>query len=224
MSFRTFLAKRPVLFKLWQGCANFVSGIHWNRTQAVINGGMYYSLTESDHDMLRLLLKENYCLIVTRRKAHLTTYLISLMSRWATGRPTHYAHALMNVEGDIENHVDFKLIEATGKGVHYSTFMEVFDCDSVAVLKPRDVPLDEWTAVLEAARLSLGSEYDMMFDLNDESKVSCIELCYKAIKRLNNYKERFPNLLALIEEKKGDLTPQMLYDCGDLDVVFEVRR
>jgi hypothetical protein len=224
MTFRSFLVKYPRIYNLWAAAANFVSGIHWPRTQAVINGGLYYQLSEHDHDALRRLLKENYCLILTRRKSHLTTYFIGLMSWFATKKPAHYTHALMNVEGDITNHIDFKLIEATGKGVHYSTFMEVFDCDSVAILKPRTVSLAEWTSVLDMAKASLGAEYDLLFDLADENKVSCIELCYKAIKRLPNYQVRFANLLKLIEEKKGDLTPQMLYDCGDMDVVFEARR
>jgi hypothetical protein len=201
-----------------------VSGIHWPRIQAVINGGIYYGLREADHDALRVLLKEHNCLILTRRKSHLTTYFIAIMSWFATKKAAHYAHALMNVEGDITNNIDYRLIEATGKGVHYSTFMEVFDCDSACILKPRGVSMEEWTFVLDTVKASLGEEYDMMFDLADETKVSCIELVYKGIKRLPNYAERFPQLLSLIEKMKGDLTPQMLYDCGDLDVVFEVRR
>ena len=146
------------------------------------------------------------------------------MSFFATKKTAHYTHALMNVEGDIDNHVDYRLIEATGKGVHYSTFMEVFDCDSVCILKPRGVEIQEWTMVLDSVKASLGVEYDTLFDLTDESKVSCIELVYKGIKQLPDYTRRFESLLRLIEKTKGNLTPQMLYDCGDLDVVFEVRR
>jgi hypothetical protein len=224
MGFRTFLETHPTAFKIWSAFGNIFANIHWQRTQAVLNNGIYFRLLEADHDTVRFLLKENYCMILTRRKCHLTTYLIGLISKFASGKASHYTHALMNVEGDIANHIDFKLIEATGTGVHYSTFMEVFDCDSVAILKPRGVELSQWTAVLDAVKASFGEEYDMLFDLADDKKVSCVELCYKGIKKFPNYEARFPNLVALLKNDDGDLTPQMLYDCNDMDVVFEARR
>lgn len=33
--------------KLWNGLMDVFAAIHWPRTQAVINGGVYYKLTES---------------------------------------------------------------------------------------------------------------------------------------------------------------------------------
>lgn len=223
MSLRTFLAKHPLAFKVWTFGADIISNIHWPRTQALLNGGVYWALTEEDHDKIRRLLKEHYCFILTRRKSHLTTYMIGLMSWMATGKAAHYAHALMNVEGDLTNHIDFRLIEATGKGVHYSTFMEVFDCDSVAVLTPRGVGLTEWTFILDEVKADYGREYDMLFDITSDQALSCIELVYDGIKKLPDYEARFPNFIEMIK-KQGELTPQMMYDCGDFDVVFEVRR
>jgi hypothetical protein len=224
MSLRKFLQSNPLALRIWSAGANFLASIHWPRFQAVLNGGIYYKLKEQDLDNIRRLLKEHYCLILTRRSSHLTTYLIYLISWLATRRASHYTHALMNVEGDIPNHIDFKLVEATGRGVHYSTFLEVFDCDSVCVLAPRGVDLVEWTLALQAARDSIGEAYDLLFDLNDEKKVTCVAMCYKAMKHLPDYEVRFPKLLELLKNSNGDLTPQMLYDCGDLDVVFEARR
>lgn len=224
MTFRTFLEKHDWALSAWNGVTGVFSMIHWPRTQALFNGGVYYYLREEDHDQVRKLLKENYLVILTRRKSHLTTYLIAVASWFATHEASHYTHALMNVEGDITNHVDFQLIEATAPGVHYSTFMKVFDCDSVALLKPRGVSLEEWTGVMDAAKAEYGKQYDTLFDISSDQKVSCVEMIYQALKQLPEYRVRFEDLIELIERSGNDLTPQMLYDCGDMDVVFEVRR
>lgn len=69
MSLRTFLAKHPLAFKVWTFGADIISNIHWPRTQALLNGGVYWALTEEDHDKIRRLLKEHYCFILTRRKS-----------------------------------------------------------------------------------------------------------------------------------------------------------
>jgi hypothetical protein len=224
MTLRSFLKSHRWAFKAWIKITGFFSSVHWPRTQAVINGGLYYSLAEKDHDALRLMLKTGYYVILTRRKSHLTTYLIALASWLATKRPAYYTHALMNVEGDIDNNIDFKLIEATAPGVHYSTFMQVFDCDAVAVLKPRGETIEHWTLVLDEVKKSYGSAYDNLFDISEANSVSCVEMVYQGLIKLPDYRNRFPNLIKLIEQSNGDLTPQMLYDCGDLEIVFEARR
>jgi RNAse (barnase) inhibitor barstar len=212
------------LMGVWDGLVNWFSTIHWNRTQAVINGGMYYCLTESDHDRIRELLKSNYYIILTRRKAHLTTYLIAIASAIVDHKLSHYTHALMNVEGDLEGHLGYKLIEATMCGVHYSTFMEVFDCDSVVLLHPKGVSPEEWTEVMDAVKTELGKQYDTLFDIISDQNVSCVEMVYWGLKTLPDYETRFPKLVALIEERKNNLTPQMLYDTGELEITLEVRR
>lgn len=220
---RAYLLAHPKAFRLWAKGAKFISGVHWPRLAAIRNGGLYYRLEEADHDLIRRLLKSYYCFILTRRKSHLTTYTIGLMTWIATKKAAHYTHALMNVEGDLDNNIDFKLIEATSKGVHYSTFMEVFNCDSVAIMKPRGVSLAEWTYVLDEVKADFGREYDMLFDITNNLALSCIELIYDGLKKLPEYRQRFPNFISMIEQQ-NELTPQMLYDCGDFDVAFEIRR
>lgn len=201
------------------------SHIHWQRIQAFINGGVYYRLTEGDQDKIRELLKPNYYLILTRRSCHLTTYLITVASVIATGKIPHYTHALMNVDdGNIRNDNDFKLIEATEKGVHYSTFLQVFDCDSVAILRPKSLSTDEWTQVLDHAVGELGKDYDNLFDILDDTKVSCIEMCRQALQAEPDYVTDFPNFEKMIKDHGNQLTPQMLYDCPDFEIVFEARR
>ncbi len=212
------------LNRTWSALLDVFAAIHFNRTAAVFNDGIYYNLTEQDHDQLRQMLKDNYYVILTRRKSHLTTYLIALVSFIVSGKSAHYTHALMNVEGDLEGHLGHKLIEATGEGVHCSTFMEVFDCDSVVLLTPKGVAPEEWTAVMDEVKNDLGKQYDDFFDISNDLSVSCVEMVYWGLKTLPDYEQRFPNLVRLIREHKDDLTPQMLLDCGDLDVAFEVRR
>lgn len=223
MSLRSFLQKHTRLYPAYRALCNLFAEVKWQRTQAVRNGGIYYSLIEEDHDKLRKLLKEDYYVILTHRKCHLTSYVIALISFFATGKLTYWTHTAMNVEGDINNHMDFRIIEATGKGVHFSTFMEVFDCDGVALLKPRGVPREQWSLAMEAAKAEIGLEYDLFFDINDASKVSCVEVFYQALKAIPAYQERFPNLLKMIAVK-GELEPEMLLRSEDMDVVFMVKR
>lgn len=223
MNLRTLLSDR-VVYILYKKLTDFFATTKWQRIQAFRNGGLYYKLWEGDHDRLRELLKEGYYVILTRRKCHLTTYLIALTSYFATGKMSHYTHTLMNVEGDIDNHMSYKLLEATGEGVHYSTFMQVFDCDSVVLMQPRGVSSEQWAGVMDEAKKELGRSYDLLFDISDSSSVSCVEVFYQAIKMLPSYQERFPKLLEMIEKEAGDLTPQMLLDSGDMDIIFEVRR
>lgn len=213
-----------LLRNVWDGMVDVASAIKWDRLQAFWNGGMYYKLKEADHDRIRELLKANYFIVLTRRRSHLTTYIISLMSLLVTKRLSHYTHALMNVEGDLSGHIGFKLVEATSRGVHFSTFMEVFDCDSVALLHPKGLTPQEWTGVLDAVKSQIGRDYDTLFDITTSENVSCVEMVYWGLKSLPNYEQRFPKLVALITSRGNNLTPQMLYDTGELVVAFEIRR
>lgn len=200
-----------------------ISNFHWNRTQAIINGGIYYRLKEEDHDRIREILSKNYLIILTRRRSHLTTYLISCISAIVDKKLSHYTHALMNVEGTLDGHIGYKLIEATGSGVHYSSFMNVFDCDSVVLLAPKGISIEDWTKVLDEVKDDLGKGYDTLFDITSDQNVSCIELIYWGLKALPDFEQRFPKLVKMINETKN-ITPQMLYDSGELEIVFEVRR
>lgn len=218
------ILEHAFVFAMYKRLTAFFASIKWQRLQAFINGGVYYKLLEVDHDRLRSLLKGGYYIILTRRKCHLTTYLIALTSYLATGKMSHYTHALMNVEGDIGNNMDYKLIEATGEGVHWSTFMQVFDCDSVVLLQPMSVSQDEWSAVMDAVKDEWGQEYDLLFDINEASKVSCVEMVWQGLKKIPHYEQMFPELVKLIAKENNELTPQMLLDCKDMQVVFEIRR
>ena len=204
---------------------NLFASVSWEGLRALFNGGIYWDLTEQDHDKLRELLKPNYYIILTRRKCHLTTYLIGVASWIVSGKGVHYTHALMNVDdGNVRDDNDFKLMEATATGVHFSTFMQVFDCDSVVLLRPKGYTDKDWQETLDAVLEQEGKQYDNLFDIADKTRVSCVEMCRQALMAEDNYETEFANLEALIKKHGNNLTPQMLYDCGDFEVAFEVRR
>lgn len=205
--------------------SNWFASVSWEGLHALFNGGVYWSLTEADHDKMRELLKPNYYIILTRRKCHLTTYLISFASWVVTGKGVHYTHALMNVDdGNVRNDNDFRLMEATGTGVHFSTFMQVFDCDSVVFLRPKGYTDHDWQEALDGLLEQEGKKYDNLFDIADDTRVSCVEMCREALMQEDEYYTKFVNLEALITKHGNNLTPQMLYDCGDFEIAFEVRR
>lgn len=215
----------PKLYAILKTVMDFFAEIKWPAIQALFNKGIYYYLQEKDHDDLRDLLKPGYYFILTRRKCHLTTYLISIASLFTTGMFSHYSHALMNVDdGKAEIDRDYKFIEATAIGVHFSTFMEIFDCDSVCLLKPKGVTNHEWVAVMDRALSDNGKEYDDLFDLSENKRLSCIELCRDALRALPDYETRFAEFESMIVKHGNKLTPQIVYDCAEFERIFEVRR
>lgn len=179
-------------------------------------------ISDTDKALIREMLKKDYFVIMTRRSNHLSTYFISAADFLLRGKFAFWTHSLMNLEDSVETDADFRLLEATGTGVHYSEFDDVFDSQSVALLKPKNMTLDDWTSVLDTARAQLGKPYDTLFNIADESKLSCIELVRMVLMAEDNYQTNFANFEALIAKEKN-VTPQMLYDCGDFVIHFEVR-
>lgn len=191
-----------------------VGKVHWR-----LKGG----LTNADKDELHRLLADNYYIILTHRKNHLSTYLTSLGHFFLTGKFGFWSHALMNLEDEVESRDDFRLIEAVSDGVQYTPFDQVFDVDAVALLKPKRIELKEWTAAMDASKTFLGREYDTLFDLANDNKLSCVEVVHSAMMRIPGYKVLFAAFEERIERKRN-LTPQMYRDCDDFEVIYEVRR
>lgn len=200
----------------------FLSSLHWNGLRALFNGGVYYDLTEADHNELKRLLSAGYYIILTNRKSHLTTWLIGVLSFIKTRKWPSYSHTLMNIDSveDPNQWDKFQLIEATNAGVHHSTFMQVFDCDAVCLLQPKTMNPEKWEAVMVGLAEQNGKAYDDLFDIDDDSHVSCVELALDSLRAESDYNTDFATLEAEMEEV-GNLTPQMLRDCTDFVVVFE---
>lgn len=210
-------------YKLWSKVTNVCARINWCPGRALFNGGKYWSLTEEDHNYIRKALRDDYFIVLTARSCHLTTYLIRILSYLKGDKNAYYSHALMNTENDADYDYDYRLIEATGNGVHYSTFMQVFDVDSVVLLKPKNILLTDWTMAVDAAKADEGIPYDNAFDISDSTHMSCVELVYNALQKIPDYQKKFPNLIEMIKNE-GNLTPQMLRDCPDFIVHWEIKR
>ena len=180
-------------------------------------------LTSEDRAELYRLLADDYYIILTRRRNHLSTYFTSFGHFLLHGKFGFWTHALMNLEDEVKSKSDFRLIEAVSAGVQYSPFDEVFDVNAVMLLKPKRVQLEQWTTVMDASKEFLGRKYDTLFDLANENQMSCVEVIHAAIKRIPGYLVLFSNFDALVKRKRN-LTPQMYRDCDDFEVIYEVRR
>lgn len=181
-------------------------------------------LYDHQKEEIKDLLSKDYYIILTRRKNYLSTFFIALGHFLLTGKWGHYSHALMNLEDEVHSEEDFRLIEATGAGVHYSTFSQVFDpIQSVALLVPKNITLEKWTGILDAAKEHLGKPYDNLFDLKSDKEINCVELIRDALQADPNYQINFAEFEKMIQKKKN-LTPEMFYTCPDFEVVYEIRR
>lgn len=178
----------------------------------------------ADIDTIREMCTRDYHIIATRRQNYLATFFIALGNFLLTGKWGYYSHVLMNLENQVGQDSDFRFIEATGSGVHYSTFINVFDnVDSVALIVPSNITLAEWTKALDKARSYLGRPYDNLFDLKSDLEINCVELIRLALQETDDYYVNFAEFEKLATSKKK-LTPDMFIECPDFKVVFEVKR
>lgn len=191
-----------------------IGKIHW---------GYRNGLSEDELSKIRNYLIPDYYIILTHRHNHLSTFFVGLASWILTGKWSYWAHSLMNLEDEVNSDNDFRLIEATGAGTHYSSFEDVFRVHGVVLLKPKNMTLEKWTLAMDRAKTALGKPYDSLFDLRNEERVSCVELVRLALRATPDYETNFANFEELIRTEKN-LTPQMFYDCPDFEVVYEIRR
>lgn len=181
-------------------------------------------LTVEDKIELKAKLTKDYYIIATRKSNYLTTFFICMGNFFLTGKWGFYSHVLMNLEDVVKTEDDFRFIEATGLGVHYSVFGAVFDhVDAVALIKPKHMTMDEWTAALDSAKLYLGCPYDNLFDLKSSLEVNCVELIRLALQGIPDYDVKFANFEKMIASKKK-LTPDMFHECPDFEIVYTIKR
>ena len=200
--------------RAWVEIVQFFGKIHWRPRNL---------LQENEHKQIKEFLTPNYYVILTRRNNHLSTYMIAFANFFLTGKFSYWSHALMNLEDEVKTDDDFMLIEAIGKGVTTSHFNDVFDVNGVVLLKPKNISIEKWTAILDEARENLGKPYDNLFDLKSDKAMSCVELVRDALQADPDYATNFAEFERMIKERKN-LTPQMFYDCPDFEVVYEIRR
>lgn len=204
--------------KYWESFANWVvitiGNIRW---------GYKDGLTANELSEIRNRLIPNYYIILTHRKNHLSTFFVGLASWVVTGKWSYWAHALMNLEDEVKSDNDFRLIEATGRGTHYSPFDLVFRVHGAVLLKPKNMSVEHWTKVMDKANTELGKPYDSLFDLRNDQRLSCVELVRSALMAEPDYEKNFANFEEMIKSRKN-LTPEMFYDCEDFEIVYEIRK
>lgn len=202
-----------VFYQLYHWLAQIPPKISWGKTK----------ITAAQKAQLAEDLASGYYVILTGSNHHFSSIIVSFMSWVKTGKWARYSHVLMNCDNitDAADTKSFKFMEATSVGVHYNTFDEVFDCDYVCLLTPKNVSNDEWTRIIDALLAQQGKPYDDLFDLSDSTHVSCVELVLDALKAAD-YKDDFANLDAMIRREKN-LVPQMYRDCPDFTVKVELK-
>ena len=189
--------------------------LHWKQT---------HPIHEQDKQIIHEMLAANYYVILTRRSNHISTYMTSFATRVLTGKWGFWSHALANLEDEVKDPSDFRLIEATGKGIGYSSFDQVFgDVDAVALLKPKKVTAEEWTIIMDGLKTNLGKPYDNLFDLADSTAMSCVELVRAGLKTIPNYETEFADFEKMIAQS-SNLSPQTFFECPDFEVVYTVKR
>ena len=214
---------------------HFISPFNWARIKFLLTG-REYDVTAQDREYIRETCAQGVYMWLTRRETHLTTYLITvsdyllaLMAYYREGRIGSnpklgfYSHAFLNADSDT-------FIEAVAQGVKTNYFDNVFNVDAVAALIPSSLSPLEWSMFsrkfVEIAKSKVGSRYDALFNLKDETEVSCIELirvCLRHCMSEAEYSLRIKNFEALIAQRRN-LTPDMLRECKDFTVVIEMRR
>lgn len=167
------------------------------------------------------MLAKDYYILASRRSNYVTTFLINLSHFVLTGKWGFYSHVFMNLEDVVSSDSDFRFIEATGTGVRYSTFADVMDpIDAIALIKPKNMALADWTAALDAAKSCLGRPYDNLFNLKNDLEINCVELIYIALKKTPDYFKNFAEFEKIVK-KVGKLTPDMFVNCADFEVVYK---
>ena len=201
----------------------FYQAYHWlAQLPPKIRWSNKYAITEADKILLAEKLASGYYIILVGTRTHLSSFIVSLMSWFKTGKWARYSHVLMNCDNitDPTKRDGFKFIEAMSVGVTYSTFEEVFACDNACLMTPVNIKQEEWTAVIDKLTSEVGTPYDDLFDLADKSKLSCVEVVLDALKTAS-YETEFSHLELMIKTV-GNLVPQMYRDCEDFKVEIEI--
>lgn len=212
-------------YKALSAFFSFTGKIHWGwfykwRT----GGGKDYKLSKWQQETIADFLNKHYLITVTRRDFHLSTYLIMLGNFVKTGRFGFWCHTVQNTEEDpVTSKDDFLLIESVGSGVKVSKFETVFNCDHAALLKPKRLTMQEWDSRMDEIKdrffEELGREYDNAFLIFDGRRMSCIEYTLAQLKKLSDFESVFPNVSKILKEK-NNMTPDMLFESGDFEIVY----
>lgn len=208
---------------LYDKFVNYVIGrINWTGIKYYLTG-REYNITDDEMDEIVSYLSSGRYICLSRRNTHLTTYLISishflltLMNKFYRPKFGYWSHVFMHIESGV--HLD--IIESVGKGVVRTNYYRALNVDSICILKPKHFCEDEVENANDLAVKYIGSLYDTSFNIYDDNRLSCVELAYRCLSRVKNH--GLPGLNTMVR-RMGNLTPQMFYDCGDFEIVYEIR-
>ena len=180
-------------------------------------------LSPRQKTVIRELLTDDYFIIATRRSNYLASWFINLGHFLFSGKWGYYTHVLMNLEDEVQSPSDFRLIEAVSEGTQFSSFDRVFSgVESVALIKPISMTVEEWTSCLDAVKVHLGKPYDNLFDVKSDKEINCVELVRLALMALPDYKTRFAHFEETLANRPT-LTPQTFLECKDFHVYIEIK-
>jgi uncharacterized protein YycO len=72
------------------------------------------------------------------------------------------------------------VVEALRNGVHLDTLQDFMNVDDVAILRPKNLSIEERREAVNLALANLGKKYDFNFDVNTTETIVCSELVYIA--------------------------------------------
>lgn len=197
------------LYKLIERFTKVISSIKIAKEQNV--------LTPDDKFRIKSILTKEPVIILTATESHLSSYLVKVLTFFKTGEKAVYSHAVMSYY-DYEDDT-FILIESTNSGVHISSFDEVMKCSNICVLEIKHDKEKDIDGINIILKNQLGKKYDNLFDVHDDSRLSCVEVVYHALKPFD-FEKTYPSLYTMIKTE-NNLTPQMFKDCGDFKILFE---
>lgn len=198
-----------IFYKMLSYITKVISSVAFGKEKTV--------LSPNDRYIVKTILKSEPVIILTASKVHLSSFLVKVLSYFTTFKKTEYSHAVMSYYDYKDD--TFILIESTNSGVHVSSFDEVMACSDICILEIKHDHEKDIDLINNELQKQLGKKYDNLFDIADESRVSCVEVVYHSLKKFDFDKD-YPNLAKTIAEK-NTLTPQMFRDCGDFKILFE---
>lgn len=199
---------------------DFIPKVKWHRLREII-WGPNLGIGWQDRLVIMSQLDKGYYIILTEDRGSLSSWGVKLLHFLLHFKWCRYTHALVNVEPT--NAERYVFLEAINTGVKFSHFHEVFNCDSVVFLRPKWYTQEEFDSTVEDIYSEIGKDYDKKFKYDDPQDRSCVEIARQRMMTLPDYHNKMRVFEHMIKYKKN-LTPQMLRDCPDFEVVLEIKR
>jgi hypothetical protein len=178
-----------------------------------------YAILDNELEIKRYLVKGYYGIAIF--DPYSLSSLFVVISTWIlTGKIPKYTHILMNVEPENAEHNDFRFVEATSKGYHYSDFKTALGhAKRIALLTPKYYTQEQVDTTVSVAYEKIGADYDFKFNEQDFKDLTCCETYWYRLQKLPFSDDNF-RCLKMLMEYEGNLTPQMFL-CPDFRIVKE---